>query len=55
MTNNFIEEIKIKNYEIEIKNEEILFKKDGKETKLTMDKIRKIFLDSLVVYLDNID
>lgn len=54
ITNNFLDEMKKMGYDVHIESDEkIKFIKDNQEIILSFEKIRRIFLNSLVSYIDN--
>jgi len=53
MTNDFIEEMKKLGFDVNIKSEEVILSKNGKESVFTLSKIRRIFINSLVSHIDN--
>ena len=53
MTNDFIEEMKKLGFDVSIKSEEVILTKNGKESVLTLSKIRRIFINSLISHIDN--
>ncbi len=54
ITNNFLDEMKKMGYSVHIQSDEkIKFIKDNQEIILSFEKIRRIFLNSLISYIDN--
>lgn len=53
MTNDFIEEMKKLGFDVEIKSEEVILTKNDKVSILSLTKIRRIFINSLIAHIDN--
>lgn len=52
MTNNFIEEMKNIGWEVIHTNDIVIFRKDGKSVRMTLDEIRKVFLVSIKNHIE---
>ena len=55
MSNDFILELNNLGFDVVVKSDEVIITKDKKEVTLTLDKIRKIFINSLITHIDNND
>lgn len=55
MSNDFILELNNLGFDVVVKSDEVIITKDKKEIILTLDKIRKIFINSLITHIDNND
>jgi len=55
MSNDFILELNNLGFDVIVKSDEVIITKDKKEVTLTLDKIRKIFINSLITHIDNND
>lgn len=53
MTNSFVEEMKKLGFDVNIKSDEVILSKNGKESVFTLSKIRRIFINSLISHIDN--
>lgn len=55
MSNDFILELNNLGFDVVVKSDEVVITKNKKEVTLTLDKIRKIFINSLITHIDNND